>query len=152
MKKIFFIPILALGIFIWQGCDQYDDLPYPGENKSVESTFKTMYADVAHVEWEKKGKYWIAEFWKEDKETEAWFETNDSWYQTETDISFAELPETVKTAFQLSEYKDWRVDDVDMFERRNTDTFYILDVEKGNREYDLYYSSNGTMIKKVADN
>ncbi len=138
-------------IFVLQGCEN-DDLPNPGGNKEVESTFKSMYSGVTRVEWEKKGNYWVVDFWKESKEMEAWFETNGNWYQTETDISFAELPETIKNSFQSGEYKDWRIDDVDMFEQKDSEPFYILDVEKGNQDYDLHYSIDGTLIKAVPDN
>lgn len=146
MKKILLIPLLVLGLFAWQGCNDDDDLRNPGGNTDVESAFNAMYSDADRVEWEKKGNYWVADFWKDGREKEAWFEMNGNWYQTETDITFAELPETVKTAFGASEYKDWRVDDVDMFERNDAEIFYILDVERGNQDYDLYYSSDGTMI------
>ena len=74
---------------------------------------------------------------------------------TETDIRFEQLPEAVKTAFQNSEYKDWRVDDVDKLEREGVETVYVIEVEgvENDRqvEYDLYYSPDGVLTKKVAD-
>ncbi len=151
MKKIFWIPVLAVSIGALCSCDKYDDLNNPGGNKSVENTFKTMYAGVNHVEWEKEGNYWKADFWKDGREMEAWFTLDGQWYQTITDITFAELPEAVKAAFLAGEYGGWRVDDVDMFERKDSPTFYVLDVESGNRDYNLYYSLDGTLIKAVRD-
>ncbi len=150
MKTIFLIPVLVVSMFTFQGCNSDDDLNNP-RNEAVEVAFKTMYTEVTHVEWEKKGNYWVADFWKDGKEMEAWFTMDGQWYQTETDITFAELPETVKASFTSGNYKDWRVDDVDKFEHRDTGTFYVLDVEKGNQDYDLYYSPDGTMIKAVED-
>lgn len=151
MKKIFLIPVFALGILLSQGCDKNDDLTTPGGNKEVENTFKTMYSDVKQVEWEKKNEHWIADFWQNNKEMEAWFHQSGVWYQTETDIRFEELPEIVRAAFSASDYQSWHVDDVDMFEHKEQGVFYVLDVEKNNKEYDLYYSPDGTVIKAIPD-
>ncbi len=151
MKRTFFITTLMTCLFVFIGCDDNDDLTHPGNNKDVENTFETMYPDASLIEWERKGNYWVVEFHKDTKEMEAWFELTGEWYQTETDILFTTLPETIKTSFQSGGYNDWYVEDVDMFERKDTDTFYILDVEKSNQDYDLYYSSDGTLIKAIAD-
>lgn len=151
MKKIFLLPALALSLFLTQGCDKNDDLATPGGNKEVENTFKTMYSDATRVEWEKKSEYWIADFWQNNKEMEAWFYPSGIWYRTETDIHFEELPEVVRTTFSTSEYQTWHVEDVDKFDHKDQGVFYVLDVEKGEREYDLYYSPDGTIIKAVPD-
>lgn len=151
MKTIFLFTALAVILCIGQGCDNNDDLPSPNGNEKVENTFKLMYPDATSAEWEKKGPYWTVDFREDGKEKEAWFDEDGNWYQTETDLAFIELPEAVKTSFQSGDYGDWRVEDVDMFEYKDADTFYVLEVEKGNQDYDLYYSSDGTMIKAVAD-
>ena len=74
---------------------------------------------------------------------------------TESEISYNELPEAVKTAFQASEYADWKVDDIDKLERNGMETFYVIEVEtrSGNieKEADLYYSEEGALIKTVVD-
>ena len=57
----------------------------------------------------------------------------------------------VKTAFQQGEYSTWKVDDVDMIERRDVETVYVLEVEQGNSEVDLYYSPDGILVKTVLD-
>jgi hypothetical protein len=110
-----------------------------------------MYADAAYVEWEKKGAYWAADFWHNNREMEAWFTMDGQWYQTESDLAFSELPEMVRTAFQSGDFKDWRVDDVDMFEHRDNGTFYVLDIERGNQDYHLLYSPDGALMQAVED-
>lgn len=151
MKKYFFIPALIFTIFFAQGCDDNDDLSTPDGNKNVENIFKERYPNATHTEWEKKGEYWVADFWQDGKEVEAWFTVSGTWHQAETDITYAALPEAVKTAFQTGDYKDWRVEDVDMIERNNEETFYLLDVERGNQDYDLSYAPDGTLISATPD-
>ena len=70
---------------------------------------------------------------------------------TESDILFQESPEAIQTAFGESEYKDWRVDDLDMLERVEMETVYVIEVEKSKQEFDLFYAEDGTLIKAVED-
>jgi len=150
MKKNYLIMVLVAAVFVLQGCDK-DDLPTPVGNGEVEGAFVTMYDGVSHVEWERKGEYWTVDFRKNNKEMEAWFNQAGEWFLTETDIRFDELPEAVKAAFQASEYSGWRIDDVDMVERKEMETSYVLEIEQGKQECDLYYSPDGTLVKVVAD-
>lgn len=71
---------------------------------------------------------------------------------TEIDIPHSAIPELVSNAFNASEYAAWRIDDVDKLEREGIETIYILDLEQGNSEVDLYYSDQGVLIKSVVDN
>ena len=74
---------------------------------------------------------------------------------TETDIPYAALPETVKSAFEQGEYSGWRVDDIDKLEREGMETVYVIEVEMKSqgeeKEMDLHYSAEGMLIKAVAD-
>lgn len=60
---------------------------------------------------------------------------------TETDLPHASLPEAVKNAFKNSEYGQWSLDDVDMLVREGMEPVYVLEVEQGPREMDLYYNA-----------
>ena len=59
--------------------------------------------------------------------------------------------ETVRNAFQNSEYKTWRVEDVDYLNRLDAEGIYIIEVEQGKIETDLYYSEEGILIKAIPD-
>ncbi len=150
MKRLFLIPACIAGLFIFQGCEDDDNNLHSG-NEAVENAFTAKYADATHVDWGKKGDYWVVDFNKDAKNMEAWFGQNGEWYLTETDLSFDMLPEAVRTAFSAGEYQSWHIDDIDMVERKDMETIYVLEVENGEQEYDLYYSPDGTLIKAVAD-
>lgn len=70
---------------------------------------------------------------------------------TETDLPYQALPAAVKSAFESSEYAKWKVDDVDMLERPDMEKVYVIEVESGKQEFDLYYSEEGILVKSVAD-
>ncbi|MDD3491275.1 MAG: PepSY-like domain-containing protein, partial [Paludibacter sp.] len=82
---------------------------------------------------------------------DAWFETNGTWLMTETDIRRSKIPAAVKSTLDKSEYAGWRIDDVDCLEYANADPVYVLDMEKGESEVDLYYAADGTLKETKQD-
>lgn len=150
IKNVFILAALSLCLF--QSCDNDDNEPVPGYvNAVTKAAFDEKYPSAKDVEWETRNDYIIVDFKQDKIEKEAWFDNNGDWYMTETDIPFAQLPEAVKTAFQQSEYAAWKVDDVDMIERKDAETVYVLEVEQGNNDVDLYYSPDGILVKTVVD-
>ena len=136
--------ILALG-FLALSCS--DDDNFEPDNSAVKNAFATKYPGASVDEWEMKFTYYVANFRLDNNETEAWFESNANWVFTETDLTYAKLPDAIKTSFEASEYKNWEKDDIDKIERPETETVYILEVESGNTELDLYYSEDGELMK-----
>ncbi len=149
MKKSYFIFALLFGAFTAQSCEN-DGLRQSG-NPKVEQTFQSKYPDVTRVEWEKEGKYWVVDFYKNSMEHEAWFDQEGVWWLTEIDLPYKSLPEAVKTAFAASEYHSWRIDDIDMIELKDKKTLYVLEIEKSEQEFDLQYLADGTLLKVVPD-
>lgn len=147
LKNYLFAALLAAAPLGFTACDD-DGMTVAPE---VESAFTTRYPDAGRVEWDWEDGYYVADFYDDRYETEAWFTPGGEWVMTETDIPYAALPQAVKTAFEGSEYAGWRVDDVDQVERRDMETLYVLEVEYGHQEADLYYSGDGVLVKTVAD-
>ena len=95
----------------------------------------------------------MAEFRDNGLDMEAWYDSDAIWCMTETDLrtDLNELPGLVKNAFETSEYMDWRVDDIDKYERPSG-IFYLIEVEKsGQQDRDLFYDEDGTLLKDVVD-
>ena len=150
MKLKMYFLMLALGVCgaAMQSCDDDDDnLKVP---EKLQSAFSQKYPE-ASPKWKTRGNYYIADFQDQNYESEAWFTFDAVWLMTETDLPYAALPEAVKNAFQNSEYRSWRPDDVDMIERESMEPVYVLEVEQGSREMDLYYNAEGILIKAVED-
>ncbi|WP_455629107.1 PepSY-like domain-containing protein [Parabacteroides chinchillae] len=149
MKRMVCTIVLAAGLLM--SCDDNNDKGLEWVSETTQTAFTTQYPSAKSVGWEKRNTYLVADFKQDNKDTEAWYDNNGVWYMTETDIPFDALPSAVKTSFQQSEYKNWKVDDVDMIERKDMETVYVIEVEEGNTETDLYYSPDGILIKAVAD-
>lgn len=149
--KMYFLG-LALGAFslALQSCDDDNDsIPVSDE---LRQALADRHGDAQRVEWETRGGYYVADFNEDNYEKEAWFDANGTWQMTETDIpGLAALPAAVRTAFESSRYATWRVDDIDKLERNGLEPVYVIEVEQGNQEVDLYYSEGGLLIKEVAE-
>ncbi len=130
------------------GCDNDDN--YLPDNAVVVS-FNAKYPEAKRVEWENKKGYLVADFIWETNETEAWFDSDGNWLLTETDIRSDKLPMAIQRAFVASSYATWKVEDVDMLTRPDAATIYVIEVEKGEKEVDLYYAEDGSLLKEVND-
>ena len=147
--KILLVSALACCLTGFTSCDDDDDNYMP--DNVVEKAFEVKYPNAERVSWETKGGYMVADFHQGNIEAEAWFDRMGDWLMTETDLPYASLPVEVKNSFEKGAYADWKVDDVDVLERKGAAIVYILEVEKGKEEYDLHYEQNGILIKEVAD-
>ncbi len=162
MKRIF-LGLAGALMLLSTACNQSDDFAII-DNKPSEQAKKAllqMYPDAQNVSWESRGLYVVADFTQVVSratvavEYSAWFDNGGSWYMTESDMRYDDLPAAVKSAFEASEYAQWRIDDVDCLEREGMETIYVIEiegVENGQeKEYDLYYTADGVLSKTVAD-
>lgn len=150
MKKgLILLAAVALGVF--PSCDD-DNEPVPGYvSMETRTAFEQYFPSAKDVEWERKGDYMVVDFREGGMEKEAWFDNQGQWYLTETDIPYNQLPVAVQSAFESSDYRSWRVDDVDFIERRDLEELYVLDVESGHLDADLHYSNDGILVKVIGD-
>jgi hypothetical protein len=129
------------------GCSGDDIAP---DNQVVDA-FMAKYPTASQVTWETEANYLVADFLYQNVEASAWFDGAGNWYQTEFDIPYSQLPEAVKVTFESGEYADWRIDDIDMLERSSLEAIYIIEVEQGSKEVDLYFSADGVLLKVVTE-
>lgn len=144
--KVFFSLMIAV-VCLFAACDDDDDkLNVP---ESFKTAFSTRYPDVTRVNWEREGQFYVADFWRQEynTEAEAWFNKDAVWKMTVTDLHYNGLPEAVRQGFQESNYSTWRVDDSDIVERSTSEDalLYVLEVESGRQEYDLVFAPDGVL-------
>ena len=163
MKLKMYLALLAMGMLSLQSCnDDDDDLPNSKVPEAVRNAFDSSFSNTANLSWETKtvsqGQYYKAEFNnKSDNgyKTEAWYTADGSWYMTETEMPYSDIPQTIKTSFESSEYASWKRDnEVERIERAGTEKeiIYIIEVESAQDvDMDLHYSADGILIKAVND-
>jgi uncharacterized membrane protein YkoI len=152
MKKYLFL-ILAAAMFV--GCDN-DDAIFPSNQRVVESLL-TKYPSAQNITWGRAWGYWVAEFERAEQEVmvecEAWISNNGLWYLGVSDIPYPTLPAAVQEAFNASKYSEWFIDEVDMVERYNSQTVYIIEAEVDESNtgnvVDLYYTPDGTLLRTI---
>ena len=147
--KLSVLALAMCGMLAFTSCDDDDNNYLP--DQTITKAFDEKYPDAGKVEWETKGGYEVAEFHVSGNETEAWFDNKGNWVMTKTEINFGLLPEVVRTSLKDSEYKDWKSTDFDKLERSNAATVYVIEVEQGEQEFDLYYTEDGILLKAVPD-
>ena len=122
--KIYTLLIAFCAAWSLHSCDNDDDesIAVPA---ALQEAFSSKYPNVKNVKWETKAGYYVADFY-DGYETSAWFTTDGNWHMTETDIPYTALPDPVKSAFEASDYKTWKRDDVDKLERRGASSSRFL--------------------------
>lgn len=151
--KMYFL-LLAMGAFAltMQSCnDDEDGITVPTE---LTNALADKHPAAQRVAWGTKGTFYVADFHEGNFDKEAWFTPDGTWQMTETDIPYQELPDLVKAAYDKTPYKlnAWTIDDVDMLERKDVSTVYVIEIEKkGEQDRDLYYSQEGILLKEVVD-
>ena len=142
-----------------------DNPPGSGEvPEAIIEEFNSQFPDATDVTWSNAGDgYYTASFTTHDNpqgNNTAWFSGHGHWDMSSYEISFQALPQTVREAFNASDYgqegSGWRVDDeVDVLERNGNETLYIIEVKKQDNgketEIDLYFTAGGILVKELSD-
>lgn len=150
--KLFLTGLLSLCILTgFTSCSDDDDDIKPTE--ILTKALEEKYPEATKVKWQDKKGFKVADFTHDGFEKEAWYDDAGVWFMTKTELeSLLNTPEAVQKAHKAGKYADWKIDDVEKLERANPKaTYYIIEVEKGEEEFDLYYLEDGTLHKEVAD-
>lgn len=153
MNTKFIFSLLALcTLFLGTACDDDNDDNRYTPDAVITKAFTEKYPDAQRISWENKHGYEVADFYLGNQDTEAWFDNQGKWILTETEIPLSILPSAIRDDIAAGPYAQWVVkNEVDKIERPDTPTLYIVEVEKGEQEMDLYYTENGALIKEVPD-
>lgn len=147
--KLSVLALAMCGLLAFTSCDDDDNNYLP--DQTVTKAFDTKYPDAGKVEWETKSGYEVADFHISGNDAEAWFDNKGNWLMTKTEINFGLLPEAIRKDLRANEYANWKYTDFDKLERSNAATIYVIEAEQGEKEVDLYYAEDGTLIKVVND-
>lgn len=154
--KLFGLFVAAFCLFAIPSCsdDDGDDLNLNQVPTTIKSAFQAKYASATDVDWEKKGNYYVVDFKYNQLDMDVWYNaatSKEAMTVTDYGRNLFYLPPTVERAFATGEYGSWTVDDITYYERTDT-SFFLFEVEKaGEKDMDLYYSPDGTLIKAVPE-
>lgn len=129
------------------GNNNEGDVNPQGIPMNVVNTFNTMYPNAIHVEWDREGVLYEAEFIMNGSEYSALFQNDGTWVRTEMDVNLrnSPLPEAV-SSYISSNYSGWTIDDVD-FIQTPADEYYVIELEKrGNQDVRIRIHADGTLL------
>lgn len=148
--KIQLLAMMFIAVLAFSACDDDDDkndgIPVP---ESISNALKAKYPNATDIDWEKKDIYFVADCWADGKELDVWFDANATWKLTEISIGWNDLPATVQTGFNGSEFAIWKREDIDMLEYPLQPIQYVIEVENGKTEYQLFFSEEGNLMKSI---
>lgn len=152
--RLFAWCVVLMGSVALASCsDDDDDIRVSDVPKEVLNTLQVKFPNVSRAEWESKRGYYVADFWQEGIETHVWIDSKADWKMTELDFgtNLGLLPDAVQSAFLNGQYANWRVDDIDKYERTDG-TFYLIEIEtKGEQDRDLFFAPDGSILKDEVD-
>lgn len=145
--KLFLFALTLIFGIAGNSCNAQNRIP----NQQVVNAFKAKYPRARHTEWENKQGFHIAEFYDWTAECEAWFDGKGNWMLTKSELAYEMLPAAIQSHIGQSIYGNWKKDDVTKIERPDATPIYIVEVEQGKQETDLYYTENGQLLKSLKD-
>lgn len=137
--------------------------------QAVNSAFQKQFPAATDVKWTERNNYYVANFSLKGKSRAASHkgDKNEAWYTAQGKCSLSELelpvsefetnPEygKVLAAWKGSRYhaEGYEIDDIDVLLRTENaaDRIVKIEVEKGDKEYDLYFTMNGKLVREVLD-
>lgn len=137
--------------FAFSACSDDGDDDIKGINvpEAVVKALKDRYQSATHVEWERKGAYYVADCHLDGNNANIWFDDHANWCMTDREIYWNGLPPAVQTAFNNGAYADWMQDDYHFLHFPVEPVQYVIEVEQGKLEYRLVYSEDGGLINTV---
>lgn len=85
------------------------------------------------------------EIWHEGREKEVYFNGRSAWVRTAWDIRRSELPQAVTAAIAASDWAAFSIDDIEYVQTPTAD-YYLVELERGEREIELRIDAGGTIL------
>ena len=142
MKKLF--PLIVV-LLLLIACD--NDGMYGSQlNSTIVEFIQKEYrgATIRSAEYDDNGLYEV-EIKHDSRIKELYFGTNNNWVYTTWNVKISDIPPTIKNAIS-ARYPGYRIDDADYIESVE-ESYYKIELEKGELEQTIFVSKNGEFDK-----
>lgn len=140
MKKLFFVVAV---IFMAVTSCKSDNVP-----EAVNKAFQNKFPNATNAKWDKENAHeFEADFVWNGAKYSANFSDTGEWLETESTISFNQLPEKVQKAFNNS-YPGANVKAVAKIETSKSTTKYEVEIKQSIKNKEVLYIEDGIEIKE----
>jgi hypothetical protein len=147
MNKLFLTGTLVLSLAACSSAQKSDKKQKESKVPlTVEEAFKKHYPSIQHVDWQKEGANYEAEFENGETETSVVMDINGQILETETEIETSDLPKVIFSYLETN-YKGQKVKEAAKIVMGDGTIRYEAEVNKK----DLIFDSNGVFIKVITD-
>lgn len=139
MKNILFVAFFICNIFTTTNAQT--KVP-----SAVTEAFSKKFPTATNVKWEKESKTeFEANFTENKTEKSVNYSAKGDWLETETTITFEQLPAKVQKTFKNTN-KNSKVKTVAKIETSTGETNYEIEVKKAIGTVEYFYNSDGKLI------
>jgi Protein of unknown function (DUF2874). len=140
--KHLIIMIAALTAFSFAGCND-ETVEHPASK--YKDALADKYPNATNIVWERENPYMVAEFTDNGQYMWAYFNHKADWEWTQYEISFANVPAAVQTAYNNSEYATFQIYSILCITTPST-TYYQFELVSIPLNVIIYINSNGDFI------
>jgi len=138
--------IIALLLFV--GSVFAQDVKVPAE---IKAKFQALYPNVDEVKWDVEDSDFEVSFELEgDVDMSLLFNAKGNVVEVETALEEDDLPGVVEKSVE-NNFKGWEIKETAKIVRNGKTTFEA-EFEKGDKKFDIIFSEDGTLIKKIEKN
>lgn len=149
MKLTNLFLMITCAVMFMTSCNEK---PIESQEQEVRTVFANRYPEATDVKWNSQKGYYVVDFKATGKEKTSWFNHFSEWILTQTELKYQDLPEAIRLSHESGDFKNWDIEDIELIERKNHESIYVIEVERNDTEYDLHYLAEGTLIKAFPDN
>lgn len=146
MKKIM---VIVAGLMLGTVLTYAQDIAESQVPSVVLNNFKKEFPKASDVEWELKGTEYEVDYEIGFADHEAWFDGAGKMVKHTEEVKENDFPEAVRNTIK-KEYSGYRTSDAKKITQGDQVT-YQLELEKGNIEWKILFSTTGTELSKVND-
>jgi hypothetical protein len=141
MRKI----ILAIIVIFFASSMAYSQTKVPAK---VKAAFEEKFPTATSVVWDKEGKNeYEASFEMNGLKYTASFNKKGVWLETETSMTFSQLPEIIQQAFRTN-YSNYEATGAAKIEDSQGEIKYEIEYIKNGKSKEVMFKDDGTEIKK----
>lgn len=146
MKRMILTILTAISLLSFTSCDDIFWRDYSSIlDKEVVEFVESNYPGSKIVDVDLEGRYSEVEIRDGRIHRTVYFDRDNCWIRTESDLRYRDLPTVVAKAIKESKYGDFRVDDIDLIETPQEE-YYIIDLERRGMDVELKISINGEIL------